>query len=280
MPDENQNHKACNNLCLDSGPVPAWPDDPEEASLVGQLISGISRPGESVERVAVGRRFVGVMAGGRLGVSSTLGATPTDDDMNITADLVGRPLKDAASLTTGSKTGFGTSIGLAALNAGLDFPSIDTSMNAGDLLEELSRNRKTVIVGDFPFVDAVKKAALSLHLLELRPAPGATPKEQWDSVLRDCEVAAITSTALVSRSLAYFLRMTPHAVRILIGPSTPLTPLLFDMGVDILAGSRYVGPDAVMAAIERDASFREIKRAGVELVCCLRKPITELVGHS
>jgi uncharacterized protein (DUF4213/DUF364 family) len=279
-PDETPDHSRCQNDCLDRGPVAAWPDDPEEEILAGRLISRMSAPGVPVERVAVGRRFVGVLAGDRLGVASTLGATPDNDDSAMTENLVGRPLADAANLLTASKSGFGTSIGLAAMNAGLDFPPIDTSLNAGALLEELAQGRKVVIVGDFPFVDGVKKAALSLYLLELRPASGATPQNQWDTVLNDCQVAAITSTALVSRSLAYFLRMTPNALRVLIGPSTPMTPLLFDLGADILAGCRYTDPEAVMAAIERDATFREIKRAGVELICCLRKPITELTNCS
>lgn len=255
------------------------PHDPDEAALVGQLISGLSRPDAPIERVAIGRRFLGVWADGCLGVASTLGARPDDDDMDMSAKLVGRPLSEAANRLTISKSGFGTSIGLAALNAGMDFPPVDTSLNAGALLEKIARDRKTVIVGDFPFIEGVKKVALSLHLLELWPGPEATPKDQWDAVLNDCEVAAITSTALVSRSLAYFLRMTPNAVRILIGPSTPMSSLLFDLGVDVLAGSRYTNPDGVMAAIEGDATFREIKRAGVDLVCCLRRPIKELVGH-
>ena len=244
--------------------------------MVNRLISEMNRPDTPIDRVAVGRRFVGICAGGRLGVASTLGAAPDSQDLEMVKGLTGRTLADATNLLSSSTSGFEISIGLAALNAGVDSPLVDTSLNAGVLLKNLAQGRKTVVVGDFPFVSEIQMVALSLDVLELRPAPDSTPRGRWGRVLNDCEVAAITSTALISRSLAYFMRATPNAVRILIGPSTPVTPLMFELGADVLSGCRFTNPESVMAAIERDATFREIKQAGVDLTCCLRKPLDEL----
>ena len=256
------------------------PADPEETFLVNRLISGMDRPDTPIDRVSVGQRFVGVFAGGRLGVASTLGAAMDSHCPDVVEKLIGRPLSDASNLMVSAKSGVEISIGLAALNAGMNIPPVDASLNAGALLKDLAQGRKAVIVGDFPFAVEIQTVASSLDLLELRPVSDSTPWDQWDKVLGDCEVAAITSTALISRSLAYFLKATPKAVRILIGPSTPVTPLMFDQGADILSGCRFTNPEAVMAAIERDATFREIKRAGVDLICCLRKPLDELINRN
>ena len=52
----------------------------------------------------------------------------------------------------------------------------------------------------------------------------------------------------------------------LLGPSTPLSPVLFDYGIDLLAGSvvERIGP--VLRAVSQGGNFRQVRRAGVRLV--------------
>jgi uncharacterized protein (DUF4213/DUF364 family) len=43
-----------------------------------------------------------------------------------------------------------------------------------------------------------------------------------------------------------------------LGPSTPLSPLLFDYGVDAISGAVVVDIPAALAAISQGANFRQI----------------------
>jgi len=53
-----------------------------------------------------------------------------------------------------------------------------------------------------------------------------------------------------------------------LGPSTPLSPVLFDHGATIIAGSRVVDENAVMSCIGQGAIFRQV--SGVRLLAFTR----------
>jgi uncharacterized protein (DUF4213/DUF364 family) len=50
----------------------------------------------------------------------------------------------------------------------------------------------------------------------------------------------------------------------MLGPTTPLSAVLFDYGVDILAGTKVVEPDKTIRSISQGAMFRQVE--GVRLV--------------
>jgi uncharacterized protein (DUF4213/DUF364 family) len=50
----------------------------------------------------------------------------------------------------------------------------------------------------------------------------------------------------------------------LLGPSTPLSPILFDHGINIISGARVVDEAAVLRTVGQGASFRQVE--GVKLL--------------
>jgi uncharacterized protein (DUF4213/DUF364 family) len=58
----------------------------------------------------------------------------------------------------------------------------------------------------------------------------------------------------------------PGAKVLLLGPSTPLSPILFDYGISVLSGSVVEDPETVLRLIGQGASFRQIRSQGVRLV--------------
>jgi uncharacterized protein (DUF4213/DUF364 family) len=68
----------------------------------------------------------------------------------------------------------------------------------------------------------------------------------------------------------------PQALVILLGPSTPLSPILFEEGVDILCGSQITNIEAVLRVVAQGGNFRQIHRAGVRTVTMARPGLLEL----
>ena len=53
---------------------------------------------------------------------------------------------------------------------------------------------------------------------------------------------------------------------LVLGPSTPLSPLLFEYGVHLLSGSVVEDIEAVLQAVSQGANFRQVHQYGVHLV--------------
>jgi len=60
----------------------------------------------------------------------------------------------------------------------------------------------------------------------------------------------------------------PDAYVLLLGATTPLSPILFRAGVTALSGTQVVDPGAVRAAVLQGATFRQIP--GKRLLTMLR----------
>jgi uncharacterized protein (DUF4213/DUF364 family) len=81
------------------------------------------------------------------------------------------------------------------------------------------------------------------------------------------DVVAITGMTLLNQTLEGLLKLcSPKAYVILLGPSTPLSPVLFNYGVDIISGSIVEKIDPVLQVISQGGNFRQVHRAGVKLV--------------
>jgi hypothetical protein len=87
-----------------------------------------------------------------------------------------------------------------------------------------------------------------------------------DQLLPQADVVAVTATTLLNRTLPIVLAgVRPDAFVMLLGPSTPLTPVLFQFGFDVLCGTVVDDADAVLRAVEQGAVTSQI--AGVRRVC-------------
>ena len=59
----------------------------------------------------------------------------------------------------------------------------------------------------------------------------------------------------------------------MLGPTTPLSPVLFDYGVDLLCGSVVEQIEHVLQAVDEGKPFRQIHSLGVRLVTIARDGI-------
>jgi len=179
--------------------------------------------------------------------------------------LAGRRALDVAALSQ-SESLREAAIGVAAINSLLEIDRdrcID--LNASEIIVEGGRGKRVVIVGRFPFIGRVREVARELAVLERVEGPGTLPESKAEEVIPDADVVAITGSALVNHSLEKLLGLCPaEALVIVLGPTTPLSTVLFDHGVDVIAGTRVMDTPEVLRFISEGAAFKQVR--GVELL--------------
>jgi hypothetical protein len=160
------------------------------------------------------------------------------------------------------------SVGMAAINSLLpQRPDSWVDLNAENVIESHGTDQSVALIGHFPFADRLRAQVGKLSVLELNPRPGDLPVTAAEDIIPKCQVVAITGMTLLNHSLQRLLRLcAPDALVILLGPSVPLSPMVFQWGVDILCGSIVTSLDPVLRAVRQGANFRQVHRAGVRLV--------------
>ena len=163
------------------------------------------------------------------------------------------------------------SIGMAAFNALLEVDETAcTEVNAEDVILERGTGRRVAIVGHFPFVERVRRAAGECWVVELHPRPGDVPAEQASEVLPRADVVALTGTSLINHTFDELIALCrPDAFVILLGASAPLSPVLFDYRIDAVSGTRVVDIPVALQAVSQGATFRQIP--GKRLLTMMRE---------
>jgi uncharacterized protein (DUF4213/DUF364 family) len=224
--------------------------------------------------VLIGRRWTAVVAGingqRRCGLASTLAGHHTHygaAEVPLAGRLQEIPARELAALSC-SEPGVLTGVGLATINALLPpQPRRWQTLNAEEVIATSGQGKKVALIGHFPFVPRLYERVGELAVLEREPRPGDLPASAAPAVLAEAEVVALTSMTIHNHTLPALLQMCmPEALVILLGPSTPLSPVLFDYGVDILCGSIVTDIAAVMQVVAHSGNFRQMHRAGVHTV--------------
>lgn len=181
-------------------------------------------------------------------------------------------LKSARELAEYARSGqlLEASIGVAALNSLLEVDETQAvEVNAAEVLAERGRGKDVALVGHFPFIPSLRAAARQLWVIEQHPSAGEHPSEAAARLIPQADVVAITGTALINHTLDGLLALRrPDATVLLLGPSTPLSPVLFNHGVTLLSGARVVDEAAALRTVGQGASFRQVE--GVRLLTLAR----------
>lgn len=201
----------------------------------------------------------------RCGLASTLRGITHDEGPPVTraGRLLERSGRELAELLRSSST-LEASIGMAAFNALLQVnEAACVEVNAEQVILERGKGRRVAVVGHFPFVERVRQAAAECWVVEMHPRPGEVPAGRAGEILPQADVVALTGTSLINHTFDDLMRLCrPDAFVLLLGPSAPLSPVLFETGVDGVSGTRVTDPERVLRSVGQGATFRQIKRAG------------------
>lgn len=132
--------------------------------------------------------------------------------------------------------------------------------------------KDVALVGHFPFIPRLRTATRNLWVIEQHPASDEHPAVSAREFIPRADVVALTGSALINHTLDDLLALCrPDALVLILGPTTPLSPVLFRHGASIIAGSRIVDETAVLQAISQGANFRQV--TGVRLLAFTRPNI-------
>jgi uncharacterized protein (DUF4213/DUF364 family) len=240
-------------------------------SILSEVITSL--PDGKVEQAVIGAHWTAVVAeanGSRCcGLASNLTkGLQVDDALHVRLkELEQQEVKEVCAFSSGKPTLL-TSVGVAAVNALLPHqPERWVERNAGEVIAEKGKGKRVALVGHFPFVPELREQVGRLDVLELRPREGDIEADQAPSIIPQADIVAITSMAYINGTMDGLLDLcSPEAYVIVLGPSTPLSPRLFEQGIDMLCGSIVEQIDPVVDSVIRGDHFRAVKKAGVRLV--------------
>jgi len=257
------------------------------AGIYKRLADSVSdRAGRSiVQDVRIGVYWTGVVTSGadgrQTGIAATFGGPAHQHEQihRSIGNLIGAPAGDLLGLMA-STEGLDAAVGMATLNSllGVD-ESRCVQVNAKKVIIERGAGKRIAMVGHFPFVSEAAKAAAHLDVLELRPQPGDLHADKAPEIVPLADVVAVTGSSLLNHTFEGLMRLCdPGATVVMLGGSTPLTPLLFDLGVDIVAGTRIVDEQSALRAISQCAGFRQIP--GKRLLTMDRGAVASAPSHN
>lgn len=200
----------------------------------------------------------------RCGLASTMAASilpSPEHQVEYAGHLLPAGAKELARLSLSSRT-LEAAIGIAAVNSLLPMDeSLCVDLNAEAEIRAHGEGKRIAIIGHFPFVQRLGAVAKELWTFELpgRAQPGDFSGDEVETLLPQAEVVGISSTTLINHTLGGLLDLiAPGAYKMMLGPSTPLSPVLFDYGLDALSGSLVVDRERLLTCISQGANFRQV----------------------
>lgn len=191
--------------------------------------------------------------------------------IKLAGEIKGMPVRELAGYIK-SWNNFEAALGLAAVNSVLNTPeqveslcgqplSSQPQVSAFTYFQEQVKGKKVTVVGHFPDLDPLARNC-KLTILERRPRNGDLPDPACEYILPEQDYVFITATTLINKTFPRLVQLSRRARVILVGPSTPLTSVLFHYGVDTLAGTVVVEPELIQRVVQEGGCLEIFKRGG------------------
>ncbi|OGU12716.1 MAG: hypothetical protein A2X61_09995 [Ignavibacteria bacterium GWB2_35_12] len=139
------------------------------------------------------------------------------------------------------------SLGVAAINSLIE-PKGEPG-NIKEYIKDKAKNKTVTIIGRFPFNNEISDIAKKTYILEIEPEKNELPMMACEDVMPKSDINIITATTLINHTLQRLLELGSNGINIVLGPSTPLSPVLFDFGANILAGLRVNNINDIVKSI-------------------------------
>lgn len=229
----------------------------------------------SVVDCLVGLHWTLVRSETGIGAAMTLkGGKAEKDLLNIT----GMPLKELAAYVK-SWNLLQASLGQAAINSVLNTPDNVMRITGKPLVktddpEEANgfkeffpeiTGKKVAVIGHFPQIEELGSVC-QLSIMEREPQEGDYPDLANEYILPGQDYVFITGTALINKTMPRLLELCRKSKTIVLGPSTPLSPLLFNHGVEAIASMVILDHKNAWQAVQEGGKMKVFKKWG-QMLC-------------
>ncbi len=189
--------------------------------------------------------------------------------------LVGMPVHALASLYA-SPSLTARALAIASASAACKhMTGICQPMRAQDLLAqkcaEAARPQHIALIGHFHFADELRALGHKLDVFELdnRCEPGDIPVSRAQQLLCEADILVMTSSTLITHATEELIAYArPDTFKMIVGPSVPLSPVLWDFGLDAVCGSIVEDAENTAIAVRQGANHRQL--VGCKKVCYLK----------
>jgi uncharacterized protein (DUF4213/DUF364 family) len=210
----------------------------------------------------VGAHLMAV-ASQRLGLAAHLpsqGQSDAADSEKGVGILIGKRACDLASWLLEDHL-VRAGIGMAALNSVLeiDYQAL-IEVNAKKIIADRAIGKNLMVVGHFPFIGQLRSKVRNLWVMEKEPRGGDLCEEEGYQALAEADVVAITGSCLINHTFERIMaNCKPGSFKIMLGPSTPLSTILLDCGLDVIGGALVEEKSTVLRMVEKGAAFRQLQ---------------------
>lgn len=222
--------------------------------LYDALIDGI--PNDlKVERYMTGVHRTLIQSTGNVGLASTIKCDTRPKTFQ--KPINNASLKGMACLVK-SWNLIEAGIGLAAINAYynrydrvISLPKVKPDVDAFKAYQRLVEGKKAALIGHFKSAVNLLSDVCRLSVIEKEPEPGDYPDSAAEYLLPEQDFVFITGMTFTNKTLPRILELAKNSRIVLMGPSVPLSPLLFDFGVEMLCGFCVTEQEACIDSVQR-----------------------------
>lgn len=234
--------------------------------IVEELLSSVEDKlkGREAADVRIGMSYTGVLLDDQsfgLAYSFREEATECCEVVDKAGELGGSAW-ELAKLSLTSQA-VDSSVGVATLNAVLNR---EVEGDEGDVLDflDLKKDDKVGMVGNFkPLVERMGENAPELYVFERKPQEGNVyPDWAAEQILPEVDVAMITGTAVINKTIDHLIELSKNAREIaILGPSTPMAPQVFKKrGVTLLSGMVVEDIEKALKIISQGGGTRKLNK--------------------
>jgi uncharacterized protein (DUF4213/DUF364 family) len=203
-------------------------------------------------------RHAGLSSSFRGSCSPAEGGTGHGHGVSLAGGLIGMSAIKLAEYARSDNL-LDASVGVAALNSLIaPDPASLSEINAAELIAKRGKGKTVAVVGHFPFVERLRHIA-DVRLIQKNPWDREEALREAEEKIPGCEVVALTASSIINHTFDRLLQLSRGAFVIALGPSTPMSVNLFQLGIGTLCGTVVDDVDVAKSCITQGATYREIK---------------------
>lgn len=191
---------------------------------------------------------------GKTGVGLSMSPGFATRTLSWSGSLTGKPITDLAAWILDWNP-YQSTVAMAAINSCINNRPLPESVIVESDPEHANlavfdyflpqlHNKKVVVIGHYPGIERYQDL-MQLSVLEKEPIAADLPDSACEFLLPSADWVFLTASSIPNKTFPRLVELASHAKTVLMGPSVPWLPQLYEFGIDYLAGVEITDPRAL-----------------------------------